>query len=259
MERMALGWGSVLALACFVIAASGGACSSTAAGAADASTESGDDDTDAAGADHWDPGPTGDDCLGGAAPSKADLDSSGGWNAPPPAGGPSCTDADLATFAANLSASGGPLRGGSYANIANGLSATCASCLVSREGDAKWTSIVTDSAGTKGFLNYGACYARKSGSEACGKAMQYESFCVSITCSGCGTAPSSTCMKDPGTTDLCEANFGADITASCPAADGGEAKALAATCDDILTGARYLCGPAAGDASADAASDAQME
>ncbi len=176
----------------------------------------------------------------GAPPTKADLDSQGGWK-PPPAVNPSaCSAADIATFKTNFNGNG------SWADTVAGLPAGCASCILSKESDATWGPVVeTDATGATGFVNFGACYAAKSGAQACGKAVQYSEFCINASCGDCADADFSACTSDQATLDACDAIYASDVSSGCPQATATELDAL---CGDIISAATYLCstGPADG-------------
>ncbi len=234
MLKKTLGLGFVAGIAVFAVALSSGGCSSTTS--TTASDDGGGKDGKVTGSDgssSGDDGSAGGSCPG-AAPTKADLDGSGGWKPPAAANTTACSVADIASFKANFT------NAQAYSDLVKGLPAGCASCLMGKEGDATWPVIVTDDTGQKGFINFGACYAFKSGSQACGQAVQYQEFCVNISCGGCADADVSSCLQDKGTLDACDANFGADIQANCPK-DATQAKALDDACGNIINGAAYLC------------------
>ena len=201
--------------------ASGGCSSSTPdAPAADAAT-----DTQVAKPHNDEAGPPPATCPG-AAPTKAELDSSGGWK-PPPAKQNVCTSADIAAFDASFATAA------TYADIVKGLPAACASCLLTKETDATWGFLVTDDKGELGFVNYGACYARASGgSDACGKGIQYSEFCIGASCADC---------SDSETQDACSANFDADIASGC-GSDQAKLQALDDACSKASLAAAVLCG-----------------
>jgi hypothetical protein len=180
------------------------------------------------------PGPGG--CRG-AAPTKADLDQSGGWK-PPPAAQTVCSASDITAFEASLK--GAP----SYSDLIKGLPAACGACILGKEGGATWPFIVVDDTDPKlGFLNYGACYARAGGgSDACGKAVQYSKFCINAACSDCvSPAEKTACQSDTATQQACSASFAADIQAGC-GADQAKLKALDDACGTATLAVGVLCG-----------------
>ena len=172
----------------------------------------------------------------GTAPTKADLDQSGGWK-PPPAKQTVCSAADITAFEANFKGAQ------NYSDLIKGLPAACGSCILGKEADATWAFVVTDDKGELGFFNYGACYARAAGgSDACGKAVQYSEFCINSSCSGCASASeSSACQKDTATQQACSANFAADVQAGC-GSDQAKLKALDDACGKATLAVGVLCG-----------------
>jgi hypothetical protein len=216
------------------VALSSGGCSSTATTTADDSGAATDGKKPVDGV----PKPDGDvagDCPG-AAPTKADLDQSGGWK-PPPAKQTVCSAADITAFEANFK---GATK---YSDLIKGLPAACGSCIMGKEDDATWNFVVTDAAGDLGFFNYGACYARAAGgSDACGKAVQYSEFCINASCNGCASASeSSACQQDTATQTACSTNFAADIQAGC-GTDQAKLKALDDACGKATLAVGVLCG-----------------
>jgi hypothetical protein len=171
----------------------------------------------------------------GAAPTKADLDSSGGWK-PPPAKQTVCTAGDIAAFDANFA------NANTYADLVKGLPAACSACILTKETDATWGFLVTDDKGELGFVNYGSCYARATGgSDACGKGIQYSEFCISASCSDCSDSEVDTCESDTATQTACSANFDADISAGC-GTDQAKLQALDDACGTAAKAAAVLCG-----------------
>jgi hypothetical protein len=179
-----------------------------------------------------DSGPIGDGGVcPGAPPTFADLEASGGWKAPPAAATVgACSPANITQFQTNLGTAQ------TYNDLKTSLPAGCVSCIFSLETSATWSFVVTDAAGTNGFMNYGACYARATtGTDACGKAIQYNDFCLSSSCSACATDPEyATCTGGK----QCDANFGAAITSGCPA----NPAALDAACATSDKAINVLCG-----------------
>jgi hypothetical protein len=178
----------------------------------------------------------------GTPPTKADLDQSGGWK-PPPAMQKACSASDLAAFEASLKSRTGSA---SYSDLIKGLPAACGSCILGKEANATWTFVVTDDKGELGFINDGACYARAGGgSDACGKAVQYEKFCIKAACSDCASASeSSKCETDTATLTACSNNFEADIAAAC--GDQAKRKTLDDACSKPALAVGVLCGGGAG-------------
>jgi hypothetical protein len=215
------------------VALSSGGCSSTAVTTAD--------DSGAATDGKKDTGPKADGAVDpgecpGAAPTKADLDQSGGWKAPPQVQ-QVCTAADITAFEANFK---GATK---FSDLIKGIPAACGSCILGKEDDATWNFVVTDAAGDLGFFNYGACYARAAGgSEACGKAVQYGEFCINSSCNGCASAEDNTaCRADEATQTACSANFQADLQAGC-GTDTAKLKALDTACSKPTLAVGVLCG-----------------
>lgn len=243
MLKKTLGLGFIAGIAVFAVALSSGGCSSSTTttatddgGKSDAKTlsDGGGGDPDGGGADQ----------CPSAAPTKADIDGAGGWKPPAGANTTACTAGDIAAFKANFS------NASAYSDLVAGLPAGCASCLLTKENDANWGPIVTDDTGQAGFINFGACYAFKSGNQACGQSVQYLEFCTNISCSSCADADFSACTQDKGTLDACSTNFAADIQANCPA-DQAQAQALDDACGNIIDAASYLCSTGPADGGAD--------
>jgi hypothetical protein len=241
MLKKTLGYGLVAGSAIFAAALGSGGCSSTAAPAAsdDAATQG---EKKAGDGGSGGDGSTAASCPG-TAPTKADLDQSGGWK-PPPAKQNVCTAADITAFETNLNASG------TYLDLIKGLPAACGACILGKEADSTWPFVVTDDKGELGFFNYGACYARApGGSEACGKGVQYSEFCITASCSDCASDSESTaCESDTATQTACSTNFDADIQAGC-GSDQAKLQALDDACGKATLAVAVLCG---GGAPADA-------
>jgi hypothetical protein len=218
--------GSVFAL----LVSSGGCSSNDTVPATDAATDS----KPIVKPDAGDSGTPTSTCPG-AAPSKADLDSSGGWK-PPPAKQNVCSAADIAAFDGNFA------NAQTYSDLVKGLPASCASCILTKETDATWGFLVADDKGELGFVNYGACYARAAGgSDACGKGIQYSEFCISASCSDCSENEVDSCESDPATQSACSANFDADIASGC-GTDQAKLQALDDACSKASLAAAVLCG-----------------
>lgn len=185
----------------------------------------------------------------GIAPTKADLAGSGLWHSPRPHA-PACSANEVARFKQNFTPSS------TATDLVAGLSPTCSSCLLSDASDTTWGPIVvTDESATDYFLDYGACYAIVSGSEACAQASQYEDFCVDYTCATCSAFDLDACRGDAITLNACESTFGADVTANCSASHA----ALFAQCGDPAQLAAVTCGGSTPDASTDAPSDGSSD
>jgi hypothetical protein len=184
---------------------------------------------------HDTPPPPAEQCPG-SAPSKADFDQGGGWK-PPPAAQTVCSAGDITAFEASFKSAT------SYSDLIKGLPTACGSCILGKEADATWNFVVTDDRGELRFLNYGACYARAAGgSDACGKAVQYDKLCISASCSDCPSASESTaCLSDTATETACSANFAADIKTDC-GADQAKLESLADACRTPSNAAAILCG-----------------
>jgi hypothetical protein len=216
------------------VALSSGGCSSTTTTTETTDGATGDAKVKPA-TDGGDSGATTESCPG-AAPTKADLDQSGGWK-PPPAKQNVCSAADITAFEANFKGAA------NYSDLIKGLPAACGSCILGKEADATWNFVVTDDKGELGFFNYGACYARAAGgSDACGKAVQYSEFCINASCSDCASASeSSACQSDTATQTACSTNFAADIQAGC-GTDQAKLKALDDACGKATLAVGVLCG-----------------
>lgn len=224
--------GFVAGSAILAVALGSGGCSSTAepAATADAATDAKPGKDGAA-----DTGTPEETCPS-PAPTKADLDQSGGWK-PPPAKQSVCSPADIAAFDANFA------NAETYNDLIKGLPAACGACILNKEADATWNFIVTDDKGELGFINYGACYARAAGgSDACGKAVQYIEFCYGSSCADCASeSETEACEADDATSAACSANFDADVGAGC-GTDAAKLKALDDACGKASLAAAVLCG-----------------
>ena len=176
----------------------------------------------------------------GDAPTAADLDQAGGWKPPPAVNKTACSANDLKTFESNFTGAQ------TYSDLVKGLPTGCQTCILSKETDAAWTFIVTDATGQQGFFNYGACYARAAGgSEACGKAVQYDEFCLNVSCSDCSDTEFTSCVKSKATQQACTANFGAAIQSGC-SSDQTVLQKLDDACSSATNAVAVLCstGPA---------------
>ena len=187
-------------------------------------------------------GPVGPGGCPTTALTKVDLDQSGGWKLPP-AAQKACSVSDIAAFEASFKSRKGTA---SYLDLVKGLPAACASCILGKEADATWGLVVTDDKGELGFLNYGACYARAGGgSDACGKAVQYNKFCIFASCADCGSASeSSKCETSTATLTACSNNFAADIQIAC--GDPAKVNALDDACSSPALAVGVLCGGGTG-------------
>jgi hypothetical protein len=167
--------------------------------------------------------------------SVADLDKEIGWKPGAPAQG-SCSTTDLDQLKENFS---DPTLQ-SYVDLGKDLSDTCRACVISKDTDATWGPIVAIAVdgGQTGFVNYGACFGAIEG-DACGKAIQYESFCTNIACQECATTRQelATCITSSTSANgMCEP-FAASRTKSCPS------WALnVKSCGEILKAVATLCG-----------------
>jgi hypothetical protein len=177
-----------------------------------------------------------DACPSEVSLTPADLDKEIGWKPSTPAQG-SCSTTDLDQLWNNFSDTS--LK--SYLDLGKGLSPACNACVISKDTDAKWGPIVVvaSTAGESGFVNYGACFGAIEG-DACGKAIQYESFCTNIACEECAFTRQelAECVtKSTAAGGMCEP-FAAGRTTSCPS------WALnVKSCGDIKKAIETLCGP----------------
>jgi hypothetical protein len=240
MLKKTLGFGFVAGSAILAVALSSGGCSSTATTTSDDAAVTGDVKKPG---DSGSSADTGGGACPGTAPTKADLDQSGGWK-PPPAAQTVCSAADITAFEANFKGAQ------NYSDLVKGLPAACSSCIMGKEADATWAFVVTDDKGELGFFNYGSCYARApGGSDACGKAVQYSEFCINASCSDCAsTSESTACQSDTATQTACSTNFAADIQSGC-GTDQAKLKTLDDACGKATLAVAVLCG---GGAPADA-------
>lgn len=165
--------------------------------------------------------------------TEADLDKELGFK-PAKASADACSAADMATLAANFKDTG--IK--TYFDLGKDLPDTCFQCVFSRDTDATWGPIVgtAENNGATGFVNWGACTSVRFG-EACGRATQYEAFCVNLACNECSTTATEreTCSRRALTTGMCR-EFASTKEAACP--DAG-----AACPGDLLEGVAVVCGP----------------
>ena len=165
--------------------------------------------------------------------TEADLDAEIGWKPSQPSPG-ACTAADMDQLEDNFSDSS--LR--TYLDLGKGLSTACRSCVITKDTESKWGPIVAVSDGQSGFVNLGACFGAIEGA-ACGKAIQYESFCTSVACDGCATSQKelAACVTKSTTDDGICAPFASRRTTACPS------WALnVKSCGTILKAVQTLCG-----------------
>lgn len=167
--------------------------------------------------------------------TDADLDAEIGWKPGAPAQG-SCGEADLQTLRSNFSDAS--IR--TYFDLAKGVSDSCRACVLSKDTDATWGPIVgvAENDGETGFINYGACFGAIEG-DACGKAIQYQSFCEAIACNECtfSTQERAACItKATGAGGMCE-SFVGKCTTSCPSWTLN-----VKSCGDVQTAIETLCG-----------------
>jgi hypothetical protein len=167
--------------------------------------------------------------------TEADLDKEIGWKPGAPAPG-SCTDADLQAIAANFTDTS--IK--TYFDLAKGVTDTCRACVVSKDTDAKWGPIVgtAENDGETGFVNYGACFGAIEG-DACGKAIQYQTFCENIACNECAvsTKERADCIalaSNPNA--MCEP-FTKKRTTACPSWTLN-----VKSCGEVQTAIKTLCG-----------------
>ena len=188
----------------------------------------------------------GESCPSDASLTESDLDAEIGWKPSVPAKG-ACTTGDLDQLEKNFSDTS--LQ--SYLDLGKGLSTACRACVISKDTDAKWGPIVAvgdgGGGGASGFVNYGACFGAIEG-DACGKAIQYESFCTNIACQDCAFSQKeqAECVTKSTTDNGMCASFSNQRTAACPS------WALnVKSCGTILKAVQTLCGPNPTDAGTD--------
>lgn len=183
--------------------------------------------------DDW--GDDGYGCPSNIPLTEADLDKEIGWKPGAPAQG-SCSETDLQTLSANFKSTS--IR--TYFDLAKGVSDTCRACVVSKDTDAKWGPIVgtAENDGETGFVNYGACFGAIEG-DACGKAIQYQSFCENVACNECATTTQerADCItKTTSSGGMCE-SFANERTTACPSWTLN-----VKSCGDIMKAIETLCG-----------------
>jgi hypothetical protein len=173
----------------------------------------------------------------GKAPTFSELETAGGWNPPPAVSIGACSAANITQFHNNFTGAT------SFNDLKTGLPTGCASCIFSVETSSTWSFVVTDTAGTLGFFNYGACYARAQfGSNACGKGVQYSEFCLTASCSECSTGTAqSACEKGTQAQSACSTNFAGQIQAGC-GTNTTQLNSLDTDCGTAVSAVNVLCG-----------------
>jgi hypothetical protein len=170
-----------------------------------------------------------------AAPSKGELDTTEGWKPPPPPSA-ACSPADVQQFSNNFPGAQ------TWEDLTKNLPPACGSCLASKKTDAAWKLIVVDpNDASQGTVNWGACYAVKSGSLGCGKAIQYANFCIEDSCANCATTDSGACMQRGDVRQACGAMYNGDIAAAC-GSNATTVKSNDDACSSAAAAAKTLCG-----------------
>jgi hypothetical protein len=132
---------------------------------------------------------------------------------------------------------------------------TCGACVVSKQSDAKWGTLILDTAGDLVHVNFGTCSEVASGNAECGKVDAKYYSCSDLTCGECASqddydACISASYGSDGTcvTALSNGDFG-----TCSDADTAK---IVAACgeEDLGQAVQYLCG-SGGTAPADAGRD----
>lgn len=167
--------------------------------------------------------------------TDSDLDKEVGWK--PGAASPgSCSATDLQTITANFKNTN--IR--TYFDLGQGISETCFACAFSKDTDASWGPIVgtAENNGETGFVNLGACYGAIEGA-ACGKAIQYESFCSNVACNECAVTSSEReqCVTKASESNGMCAPFTDKRTTSCPSW-----QLNVKSCGDVQLAIKTLCG-----------------
>jgi hypothetical protein len=181
--------------------------------------------------------PTGPACAANVPMTAADLDKDIGWK-PAQAPHAACTAEEIAQFGANLN----DMTLTQWSDLAKGLGMPCADCIVTSHAATNWGPIVTNAnMGTGGFTNFGACFGHVF-SESCGKAIQYDEFCLDVACEACLTTQErQDCAESAvGPGGMCF-EFAATVNVECPNLGIAPKECLTA-----FDSAKFLCGPNAG-------------
>jgi hypothetical protein len=191
---------------------------------------------------------SGDDFPGGSCPSsetltESDLDAEIGWKPALPVKG-ACSADDIDQLEKNFSDTS--LR--TYLDLGKDLSESCRACVITKDIEPKWGPIVAvaEGNGESGFVNLGACFGAIEG-DACGKAIQYESFCTNIACQDCAFSQKeqAECVTKSTTDNGMCAPFTNQRTTACPS------WALnVKSCGTVVKAVQTLCGPEPTDAGA---------
>lgn len=140
------------------------------------------------------------------------------WKAPPvkiaPPTTPPCSAGDIGYVEGLINASAATYQ--SIETAMRSRNVACAACLFNIQDDSQWGPFVYYTADkTKGaFYNNGACYARVSGSTACGDEIQQYFYCLEEVCSFCGTDAERIACEDTAKKDT--KKCGRFDFASCP-------------------------------------------
>jgi hypothetical protein len=164
--------------------------------------------------------------------SAADLDAESGWR-PAVATPGACTAGDLTKLQDNFSDSAIT----TWIDVGNGLTPSCKACAISYDTAAHWQPIVATqaNAGATGFINFGACYGQLEG-PTCGKALQYERFCINVNCGGCESSAKEYSCTNAALREECSA-LEAGANAACPKRQTSDAY-----CGSVFAAVKKLCG-----------------
>ncbi len=162
------------------------------------------------------------------------------WKPPPSAGPFPCDTAALALLGAQLAAP----APATYTQIESALRAisdggagSCADCVFTRSQADTWGPIVYVDGG-EAFVNYGACHALVSGSEACGRAVQEQIACVDEVCTlaGCPAEGLRSCAQAALQQEQGCGRY--DVATAC----AGQVAPLATACRTALDVVTRVCG-----------------
>ena len=170
--------------------------------------------------------------------TAADLDNDPGY-ASGRAPSTGCTPADLTQIGANTA---GTVS--NYLDFVKGISSTCNACAVANRDAPFWAPLVLlEADGTRGFVDYGACAGSLEG-DTCGKAMQYEQFCLETACAPCAPEAHAECIQEASRQGgMCE-SFVSTRNTACP-----NFAATLAKCKTFQLVVQHMCAaaPDAGD------------
>jgi hypothetical protein len=158
----------------------------------------------------------------------------------------SCSPADMAAIDATMT----------YGELITAVqkSPTCAACVISKDTDATWGTLILDAAGDLVHVNFGTCSEIATGSVECGKVDAKLYSCEDLACADCTDPADYTACADAAYVQggTCAQAYANGDFGTCP--DAASAK-ITATCGDgdVAKAIQFLCG--SGSTATDAGRD----